>query len=222
MSENSSAAAQAYIAVKKRILDQTYPPGKKLSEARLVEDLSLGRSRIRSALAQLKNDGWISVSPQSGTYVRSLSEKEIEDLLDLRLLLEVHVMQAAVANISAGDLRKLRRALDTFFPRGGTKPDFDDFNEFDSLFHLTIYRVAGNSLITDILLNLVEKVQWLKTSVLTTPERIKSGFRELEHILEALEARDPKKAALLMREHICNAADYSAGTRGKPSREEKK
>ena len=40
---------------------------------------------------------------------------------------------------------------------------FDEFNEFDSLFHLTIYRAGGQRLITDILLNLLDKVQWLKT-----------------------------------------------------------
>jgi DNA-binding GntR family transcriptional regulator len=216
VSVNVAPAAQAYVAVKRRILDQTYPPGEKLSEARLVEDLGLGRSPIRSALAQLKDDGWISVSPQSGTYVKSLGEKEIAELLELRLLLEGHVMRSAVKNLGVDELQALRCAYDAFFPRhAGSRnnPRFDQLIQFDALFHQAIYRAAGNSLITGMLLNLVDKIQWVKTSQPASVERVRSGFRELGRVLEALEARDAKKAAALMREHIGNAANYSAGVR---------
>jgi DNA-binding GntR family transcriptional regulator len=89
---------------------------------------------------------------------------------------------------------------------------FDDFNEFDSLFHLTIYRAAGNALIADILANLLDKVQWLKTSTRPSAARIRSGYTELKRILDALEARQPHEAAVRMREHITNAADFAART----------
>ncbi len=213
-------AVQAYTAIKKRILERRFAPGERLSEARLVQELGLGRSPIRTALAQLKNDGWIAVSPQSGTYIRSLSEKEIKDVVDLRLLLETYVTQFAAVNISEDKLRKLRRAFQRACPSGVANVNeeyFDEFNEFDSLFHLTIYGAAGNTLITDILLNLLDKVQWLKTTSGTSPDRIKSGFMELEHILKALEARDPKTAAALMREHIGNAASFAAEVRSRQS-----
>lgn len=216
MPDNSTLAGQAYKAIKERILDLRYSPGERLSEARMVQQLGLGRSPIRTALAQLKNDGWISVSPQSGTYVRSLGESEIRDLLDLRLLLEAHVARYAAINISADKLRKLRRSMERLCPRGIDNVDedyFDEFNELDSLFHWTIYRAGGNALITDILMNLLDKVQWLKATAPSSTRRIKSSFKELEKILEALEARNPDAAARLMREHIENAADYAAEAR---------
>jgi GntR family transcriptional regulator, rspAB operon transcriptional repressor len=220
MPDSSAMAAQVYAAIKKRILERRYSPGERLSEARLVQELGLGRSPIRTALARLKNEGWIAVSPQSGTYIKSLSEKEIQDLVALRLLLETHVTQFAAANISEEQLRKLRRSFQMLFPPDRAKVNedyFDEFNEFDSLFHLTIYRAAGNTLITDILLNLLDKVQWLKTASRTSPARIKSGFMELERILKALEARDANKAAALMCEHIGNAAQFAANVRSRQS-----
>jgi GntR family transcriptional regulator, rspAB operon transcriptional repressor len=221
MPDSPAMAAQVYAAIKKRILERRYSPGERLSEARLVQELGLGRSPIRTALARLKNEGWIAVSPQSGTYIKSLSEKEIQDLVSLRLLLETHVTQFAATNISDEQLRKLRRSFQMLFPPHRAKVNedyFDEFNEFDSLFHLTIYRAAGNSLITDILLNLLDKVQWLKTASRTSPARIKSGFMELERILSALEARDANKAAALMREHIGNAAQFAANVRRRQPR----
>jgi len=216
---DSSMAGRAYAAIKKRILDSRYIPGERLSEAHLAKELGLGRSPIRTALAKLKNDGWIAVSPQSGTYIKSLSDKEIADLLDLRLLLETHVAERAARSIGEHDLRRLRGAFAAFSPRGAgelTDRAFDEFNEFDSLLHLTLYRAAGNALVTEILANILDRVQWLKTSARPSAPRIRAGYAELRRILEALEAREPKLAAARMREHITNAAAFVAQNRVKP------
>jgi DNA-binding GntR family transcriptional regulator len=205
-----------YDEIKKRIIELRYPPGTKLSEARLSEELGCGRSPIRSAFARLRSEGWMDVSPQSGTYVRSLTEQEIHDLFDCRLLLETHVTRLAARNMDAEQVRKLRVALRRLKPRGNGEPAqdvFDDFNEFDSMFHSTIYRTAGNALITGILLILLEKAQWLKKSSPSTPRRMKLWFAELERVLEAIEARDADRAAEKMRLHIGNAADFGAQAR---------
>jgi len=205
-----------YDEVKRRIIELRYPPGTKLAEARLAEELGCGRSPIRSAFARLRSEGWIDVSPQSGTYVRSLSEREIHDLFECRLLLETHVTRLAARNMDAGEVRKLRIGLRGLKRRGNGEPApelFDDFNDFDSLFHATIYRAAGNAVIAEILLNLLEKAQWLKKSSPSTPRRMKLWFAELERVLEAIEARDADAAAEGMRRHIGNAADYGAQAR---------
>ena len=65
-----SAVEAAYRHIKQRIIELAYPPGMKLSEVRLAREIGLGRSPLRSALARLKGEGWIAVSPQSGTYVK--------------------------------------------------------------------------------------------------------------------------------------------------------
>lgn len=221
MADSSTLAVQAYNGIKAGILDFRYRPGERLSEARLVADLGLGRSPIRTALAQLKNDGWISVSPQSGTYIRSLSEREIQDLLDLRLLLETHVTESAARNMGDDELRRLWRALKRLTPHGKqalTEDSFAEFHEFDSMFHLAIYKAAGNKMITEILVNLADKMQWVKMSAHLSAERIVASYVELERILTALEAREPNSAGLRMREHIGNAADYAANLRNRQSR----
>jgi DNA-binding GntR family transcriptional regulator len=211
----------AYEEIKARIIDLRYPPGEKLSEARLVEELGCGRSPIRSAFARLQSEGFIAVSPQSGIYVRALTEQEIKDVFDCRLLLEVHVTRLAATNMDAEQLRKLRVAFRRLAPQGKSPPTadvFEDFDELDTMFHASIYRAAGNSTITGILLNLLEKAQWLKKSTRSTPKRMTAWFAELEHILEALEERNPDKAAESMRQHICNAADSGAETRRQRAR----
>lgn len=214
--DSSAVAIMIYNELKQRIVDLRYRPGEKLSEARLAEELGFGRSPIRSAFARLKSDGWIDVSPQSGTYVRSLSEQEIHDIFEYRLLLETYVTNLAATRISETTLRKLKTALHRIAPQGDAAFDadaFDDFNEFDSLFHSTIYKVAGNTLITNSLLNLLDKIRWLKKATPSPPVRMRLWFEELKNVLDALEARDPELAAQRMRQHIGNANDFAVERR---------
>jgi DNA-binding GntR family transcriptional regulator len=214
--DSSALAARIYSDIKQRIIELRYQPGEKLSEARLAEELGCGRSPIRTAFAQLKNDGWVDVTPQSGTYVKALSEQEIHDIFEYRVLLETHVVRQAVARISDDTLRKLRSAFRRLAPSGEEAFDqdvFEDFNELDSTLHSTIYRAAGNTLITDSLLNLLEKLRWLKNMSPSPPARMKEWFEELASVLDAFEARDPELAAQRMRQHIGNAADFGAQRR---------
>lgn len=219
---DSAAAVRAYEAIKSRIIDCRYTPGSKISEARLVQELGVGRSPIRSALARLRSEGWIDVTPQSGSYVKALTEQEMREIFDFRLLLETHVARLAARNITDEQLRKLRTAWRRTRPLKGDgydKVTFDEFDHFDSTVHSTIYDAGGNSLISSVLLNLLEKAQWLKKSTSpSTPARMKTWFSELEKIIEALEARDADLTAQRLSEHIGHAADFELKFAAKPAR----
>lgn len=217
MNARAAAANSAYDEVKRRIVECVYPPGSKLSEARLAEELGYGRSPVRTAFSRLQAEGWIEVNPQSGTYVRMPSEREIHDIFEIRLLLETHVTSTAARSMEPAELARLRSEFRRLAPRAsepGARAS-EAFNRLDSLFHGAIYRAAGNELVTSILVNLLEKARWLKNAFPSPPKRWKVAFGEIERVLERLEARDAAGAARLMREHIGNAADFAAGERRK-------
>lgn len=214
VTDDLNAALVAYREIKGRILDLRYAAGEKLSETRLVAELGLGRSPIRTALARLKNEGWIAISPQSGTYVRSLSAKEIEEVTDLRVLLEMHMARLASQKIDPAELRRLRRAHD-LLQRQPMAGHMEEFLDFDALVHAAIYRAADNALIEGILANLRDKVQWIRRSNTVSVPRVEDALAELKRVLRALEAGDPDSAAARMAEHIRNAAEfYKSAERG--------
>ena len=202
----AAGAALAYEEIKQGIIELRYPPGTKLSEVRLAEELGCGRSPVRSAFARLRSEGWIEVSPQSGTYVRAPSEREIEEMFECRQLLEAHVARLAALKMPPDEVKKLRAALRRLKPAGRAERNFADLSAFDSLLHATLYRAAGNALISGILLNLLEKAQWLKNCSPSGPRRMKLWSAELERVLDAVEERDAERAAETMREHIANAS----------------
>jgi len=71
MKKDVSSSFLAYTQIKGRIIDVTYQPGERLSETKLAEEFGLGRSPIRTALSRLESEGWVEISPQSGTFVCS-------------------------------------------------------------------------------------------------------------------------------------------------------
>ena len=212
------SASAAYREIKRRIIELHYSPGEKLSEVRLAAELGLGRSPIRTALARLQGEGWIAVSPQSGTYVRGLSADETHDILNLRLVLEPYVAGLAAQKITEEELGELRRAFQTFGPRV-TKNRMDDYLALDSRVHLAIYKAAGNQTVAKILVDLMDKIHWTRRGSTDNLHRIQQAFQEIRQVFHALEAHDKDAAVTAMREHISNTAEFrkTKGRKGSAS-----
>jgi DNA-binding GntR family transcriptional regulator len=205
MQQVRSPAEVAYIRIKQAILNLTYLPGEKLSEVRLAADLQLGRSPIRSALARLESENWIRVLPQSGTFVRVLEANELEELSELRLLLECHTTRLAASKITDAQLVELRAMFDQLSAKR-IEDHISEFTALDTRFHSTIYQVAGNRRIEEILLNLKDQIVWVRAVTATLPGRVSQSLVEMDEVLRAMERRDPDAAATAMAEHIGNIA----------------
>lgn len=195
----------AYARIKDAILNLTYKPGQRLSEAMLSAELGLGRSPIRTALTRLEGEGWIRVQPQSGTFVSEPTAKEVADMVELRLVLERHAAQCAAEKITGTELKELRTAFNAL-AAVGVDGHFADFLIFDDQFHSAIHRAAGNRKILEMIRNLRDQVHWMRVSNSILPGRVGKSLNEMKAILEALESRDAKAAGDAMGVHIGNIA----------------
>jgi DNA-binding GntR family transcriptional regulator len=139
-----SAADQAHESIRAAIVDGTYPPGTLLSENELAATLGVSRTPVRSALARLREDGWVTIYPQRGALVNSLTLREIKDLADARLTLEtsgVSRTDATQRHTIAAQLERLveqqRRALQRRRVR--------DFIELTVKFHGSFVEAGNNT-----------------------------------------------------------------------------
>jgi DNA-binding GntR family transcriptional regulator len=198
-----SFADDAYNRIKQAILSLSFRPGEKLSEARLVAQLGLGRSPIRTALARLAGEGLVRILPQSGTFVSELSPKDVSEVAELRLLLEPHITRLAAKLISDRELQSLRTQFEDLKTRG-LAGQFHEFLDLDDRFHAAIHKAAGNSRIVTILRNLHDQIHYVRVSTATLPGRVEKSLQEMERVLGALEDRDPDAAEDAMRLHIRN------------------
>ncbi len=200
-------AGVVYRDLKRRITELFYKPGDRLSEVGIATELGFGRSPVRTAFSRLQSEGWIEISPQSGTFVRGLSDTEITEILEARLVLESYLAGRAATMISDAELVRLREAFSSFGERVSTGR-LDDYLELDLQFHLAIYKAAGNQLIAGILVNLIDKVRWIRRGSAAYPLRINDAFVEIHAVLDALEARDAEAASAAMRTHIENTLEF--------------
>jgi DNA-binding GntR family transcriptional regulator len=207
--DDANSTSMVYREIKQRIVNLRYGIGERLSEARLAEELGVGRSPIRTALWRLKLEGWIAISPQSGTYIKAMTLREIREIADLRIMLEMRVAGDAASRMSDEMLATLRSDFQLHGSRiaGG---DADAFIAIDNQLHSAIYDAADNKLICQILLDLRDKVQWIRRVCSVSMERVQDGFAELERVLSALERRDAASAAQAMHDHVKSAAAFCA------------
>src|SRR5882724_5248503 len=157
-SDEANAAYVTYREIKRRIVELHYGVGERLSEARLAVDLGVGRSPVRTALSRLKSEGWIAISPQSGTYVKAMTPRDIREVTDLRMLLEMRAAGDAATRMSDFVLKTLRADF-RLQSRSIAKGDVDAFIALDNRLHSAIYDASDNRLVRQILLDLRDKVQ---------------------------------------------------------------
>ncbi len=201
-----SLAEQVFDRLETEILSGKYTPGEILTEMKLVSDLGVSRTPIREALRRLEQEHIIEVT-QKGILVLGVSQKDLEDILEIRIRIEGLAAGMAAARITEEELAELRETIELqefYVP----KHDADHINGMDSKFHLLIYRFSGSTPLYDTLMPLHKKV--LKYRKASVENEIRSTYSSQEHraIFEAIAAHDAELAEARMRAHIANAKEF--------------
>lgn len=155
-----SYSARAYAVLKERVLTCVYPPGTALNEGRLAEELEISKTPVRQALAMLVHEGFVELLPRQGYRVRDLSIADVQEIFNLRLLLEPAAAAMAAEHATAEQLHELRRLAEE-------EDDADDYQRFVTLsrsFHVRLAEASGNGRLASTLTHLLEEMQRLYLS----------------------------------------------------------
>ena len=187
----------AYKSIKEYILEGRLDEDSRLTEEFLSGQLGISKSPIREALNRLEAEGLIRIEARRGAYLRSFSNKEVDDLYDVREALEVHAVRTGV--FPPALMKELRASVKRL--RGYLKAnDRPRYIDEDVSFHAAIARATGNARLCDVLENIQNQI-WLfrrKTYNLSS-----SGAPDAhDALVEALEKDDRDEADHVMREHI--------------------
>ena len=193
----SDLTSLAYNSIKQHILEGRLDQDSRLTESLLSEQLGISRSPIREALNSLATEGLITIEPRRGAFLRRFSVKEVNDLYELRKLLEGFAVQTA--EITPKFLASMEKSFDrsTVLLNANKKREFI---EEDMWFHGAIATATGNHPLFITLENVQHQI-WLcrcKTYSLSSS----SAPRNHRSIVEALRENDRRKAKIAMREHI--------------------
>ena len=127
------------------IIDGSLEMGQILSERKISEELGVSKSPVREALAQLRDEGLVSIEPQKGARVFSLSEEEVSQICDFRQAIEIAAFELALVRDPVGLSVEMSRVVEEM-ARKRDKSDERGYLSLDTTFHHLIFEKSGKYL----------------------------------------------------------------------------
>ncbi|MCC7325766.1 MAG: GntR family transcriptional regulator [Burkholderiales bacterium] len=192
---------QVYRTLRDYLGSHVIVPGQRLQEALLAIQLGVSRTPVREALARLESEGVIVADGRSFT-VPVLSDADVDEIYELRGLLEPAALaQVAASAPGARALASIAAALKQAeaAERAG---DADAFIEGNARFHASWHALVANRRLLRAIALSAGHVRYLRVLTLNDAAARKAALAGMKKILAALKARDPERAALVMREHL--------------------
>jgi DNA-binding GntR family transcriptional regulator len=197
---HQSLTAKIYAELRSRIITGVLPPGTRLRERELAEDLGVSRIPLREALPQLEADGFVQTGRRRGAIVTELSLTDVEELFDVRLGVEVYATRLAARRVAAGaSPEAIGRAMDTA-EQALASADVNWIAEANADFHEEIIRLAGNSLLSSMMRSVAGRDRWIFR--MTSDRDPVVACREHHELCDAITAGDEAFAAAISYGHI--------------------
>lgn len=198
----SSLSEQIYTTLKADIHDFRLIPGDRLSEADIGNRMGASRTPVREALFRLRKEGFLEVEPKTGWFVKPLDFAKLEELYDLRIILEL----ACVARLCAR-AEETTPALDELkavwlVPGAERLTDAHQIGTFDEAFHSALVRSAGNAEVSRVHMEVTERIRIIRRLDFTRADRIAATYDEHAKILRAIMMRKADIAQYMLRSHV--------------------
>ncbi|HUZ35460.1 MAG TPA: GntR family transcriptional regulator [Streptosporangiaceae bacterium] len=187
-----------YEALVELVVEGRLRAGQHLVETELARQLGVSRQPVREALHRLEAEGWVDLRPNQGAFVHVPTDQEVDELLDVRELLEVETARLAARAPTAGQLARLR----VICHEGEAAVEAGDTLRFVAVnneFHAELARVAGNAVLAELAAIVGRRVRWYYR--LVAPLRGHESCAEHLDMVEAIEAGDAARASSIARKH---------------------
>lgn len=202
-----NASVVATEVIREAILDGRLPPGRRLKEEELAQELGISRTPVREALLMLQAEGLVDAAPNRGATVRSHSADDLTDLYQLRALLEGYAARLAATRLSGDTIAALRDSCTRFEALVGDEADMSALVKENLFFHQTILDGAGSARLNAMVRQVIELPLVYRSYIWYSRGQQRISAHYHSQITRALEARDCERAELVMKEHVFEARD---------------
>ena len=196
-----------FYSLRRAIMEGYLAPGERLMEIKLAGRLGVSRTPIREAIRMLSQEGLVEMTPRKGAQVAEITEKDMDDVLEVRKGLEVLAIRLACSRGTEEQLEKIIQAA-ACFEKAVQENDLNSLTEADVHFHDMIYEATGNDRLVQLLNNLREQMFRYRMEYLKEEEVRKSLIEEHNSLCQALRHRDEGRAVALTEEHIDGQREY--------------
>jgi DNA-binding GntR family transcriptional regulator len=196
-------ANSVYEQLKAELFEFQLLPGDRFTEVEIAERTGTSRTPVRQALYRLEREGFLAVNFRNGWEVRPLDFKQLDELYDLRILLE----QASVRcmkGLSAPELDRVLAPLDArwLVKQAMRSEDPKQVAQWDEEFHCALVAASDNSEFARVHMEVTEKIRIVRRLGFTINARISATYREHGAMLRLMRAREFEAAVDQLTAHI--------------------
>lgn len=191
----------AYEQIRRRILDNVWPPGHRALEQEVALALGMSRTPVREALSRLRNEGLVEIIPRHGMRVLPVSPADMREIYQILTALECMAAELlAQRKPSAAELEPLVAATQAM-DKALKADDLDAWAAADERFHAQLMELAGNRQMQATVLNYWDRAHRARLFTLRLRPKPVNSTREHMQMVERLRAGDAEGAARVTRAH---------------------
>ena len=201
---------QTYRLLRERILIRQIRPGEKILVEEIARGLGVSRTPVVNALKVLQSDGLVEVVPRRGTFVTEITARDIAELFEVRLMIELYAIHQVYQSHRIGDLLEELRQPFERMSSSVTEEDYVDYDTFisgDHDLHALLVKAVGNQRLSHIYSDLNIHMQIARMHYLNTVEKAREAQAEHKALISALENRDLESLKNAVTVHINNVKE---------------
>jgi DNA-binding GntR family transcriptional regulator len=200
--EKTTLATEIARHLREAIIRGELAPGERVNELKLTRKLALSRSPVREAIRILAAEGLLTIEPHRGAHVRAVSDADLEEIFDVRLMIESHGLRRG-HRLTSSAIAPLRAAVDE--ARVALRADaFEPWHRASLRFHDGLVALAANRHLARLHEELKVSLRRYQISIIRLPGQPERSQAEHESILDALEQRRVDQGVALVTAHINN------------------
>ena len=189
--------------LRQAILTGELKPGERLMEIHLADKLGVSRTPIREAIRKLELEGLVTMIPRRGAEVAQITEKSMNDVLEVRQALDALCVELACDRITDEGIAALKAAKEAFEQSVKTK-DNRTIAQADIEFHDIIVQATGNQRLIQLVNNLAEQMYRYSFEYIKDSSQHDTLIEEHSKIYQCLVANDKEASSAAVRTHIEN------------------
>jgi DNA-binding GntR family transcriptional regulator len=206
--ETQNLRVQIENDIKMAILNGVFRPGERLVESVIANQMGVSRAPVREVLSALEREGLVVNIPRRGNFVISFSEKDIEEIYSLRVLLEIGALRRANERFTEDDFKKLEEISYELGEAVTRQDDQISIVNLDLSFHEYIYHVADHSRMYSIWKSIRAQTQFLISVTSKTRYDYPSQPMKLHmDLIEGFRKRDLSVSEARLTDHILDARE---------------
>lgn len=190
-----------YRSIRRAIISGQLPQGASISETQIAQSLGVSKTPVREALRRLGQEGLLVGLPHRGGKVAFLSVADVEEIYEMRALLEGLAAQRAAERATGDDAESLT-ALMARLSDATERADTGVLRQLGAEFHSLVWQIARAKYLARGLKQLYDYIEMYRSAILDRPAGLEATHEHHVAIAGAILARDPDRAARAMRTHI--------------------